>query len=589
MDAPPTPAPRPLLAPRVAAAAAVAAILALHAGLLADWWKPTWDSAIYLSLARALVEGEGYRYMGHPHTLHPPGLPALLAALMAAAGTSYFLMRALMLVSGLLAAAAAYALLVPRAGRARAFLIAAVFAVSFPLLETAPYILSDLPFAALALAALAVAERAGRGGAPSGGRLAALAALLLAAVAFRTLGLVLAASVVIWGVARGARGGGGARAWAVLALAALVPAAAWLGWASQRPGVGDVPEGIPASASNLTLLTRSDARVSDAPRAGPGDYARRVKRNADYYVDLVFDALTGVPDASGAAGRLKYLLLLVPLAGFAVVLRRGAGAADVFVVLYGAVVAVWPYAYQRFILPVLPMVLLYALTGIETAARAIARGGHRSRVPAAIAGLLLAAAGLLHAAEGISLVARERRGPRADAGANGIVAASAWIEENTRPDDVVVVFQAPTVHWLTRRRALVPPWTSPPQRQLAMIEASGARWVVINPKAEGFGGYLRRLVEERPDRFEEAAAVEGARIYRVRALSDSPSATTKQAAPASSHPSSATAAHPLATRTTFSPLPANAAPSAYSMARTAAKRAAPHRAAIRAARAPSLR
>ncbi len=50
------------------------------------YWKPTWDSAIYISLARALVEGNGYTYMGYPHTKYPPGFPLLMAPVVALAG-----------------------------------------------------------------------------------------------------------------------------------------------------------------------------------------------------------------------------------------------------------------------------------------------------------------------------------------------------------------------------------------------------------------------------------------------------------------------------------------------------------------------
>src|SRR5947199_57359 len=49
-------------------------------------WRIEPDSALYLSLARNLAEGKGYTYLGAPHHLAYPGLPAVFAVLMKICG-----------------------------------------------------------------------------------------------------------------------------------------------------------------------------------------------------------------------------------------------------------------------------------------------------------------------------------------------------------------------------------------------------------------------------------------------------------------------------------------------------------------------
>src|SRR5262245_16648066 len=47
------------------------------------------DASMYIVMARSLAHGEGYRYLGAPFILHPPGMPALLAPIVATIGTSF--------------------------------------------------------------------------------------------------------------------------------------------------------------------------------------------------------------------------------------------------------------------------------------------------------------------------------------------------------------------------------------------------------------------------------------------------------------------------------------------------------------------
>src|SRR5271168_4766163 len=62
-----------------------AALLALAAILLPlqnRYWVPGGDSEAYLSVARSLALGHGFRFNGQPVSMFPPGWPAVLAAVL---------------------------------------------------------------------------------------------------------------------------------------------------------------------------------------------------------------------------------------------------------------------------------------------------------------------------------------------------------------------------------------------------------------------------------------------------------------------------------------------------------------------------
>lgn len=54
-------------------------IVGLYALGISSQWRFQRDSTIYLTLARSIIEGDGYTYNYTPHTKYTPGLPVLLA------------------------------------------------------------------------------------------------------------------------------------------------------------------------------------------------------------------------------------------------------------------------------------------------------------------------------------------------------------------------------------------------------------------------------------------------------------------------------------------------------------------------------
>lgn len=81
-------------------------------------WRPEWDSAIYLLTAASLEAGEGYRYLGEPFFLRPPGFSWLLSFAAQDGNFDFAFLLRLSMVWASLAVAALYAALAGTIGPA---------------------------------------------------------------------------------------------------------------------------------------------------------------------------------------------------------------------------------------------------------------------------------------------------------------------------------------------------------------------------------------------------------------------------------------------------------------------------------------
>ena len=154
--------------------------------LLAPYWKIDWDSAIYISLAQSIASGDGYVYMGYPHTKYPPGLPLLLAPIELFFSHHYFLMRILMTFCAVGCIALTWRLIRSMSSSGVAIAVSVMTASSYALVAEVPLILSDVPYMLVSLAALLAAEKYTQS--PSKSALLWAGVLIVIATSFRLVG-----------------------------------------------------------------------------------------------------------------------------------------------------------------------------------------------------------------------------------------------------------------------------------------------------------------------------------------------------------------------------------------------------------------
>jgi hypothetical protein len=111
-------------------------------------WRLEPDSALYLSIGRNLVEGQGYTYHGKDHRLAYPGVPLLFAGLFKVFGADGNLVPHLvvMWLMGLATLGLTYRLFLLHSGRPTALLITLGLALSRVFYRYTFELLSDLPF-----------------------------------------------------------------------------------------------------------------------------------------------------------------------------------------------------------------------------------------------------------------------------------------------------------------------------------------------------------------------------------------------------------------------------------------------------------
>jgi len=80
------------------------------------WYDPTNDGSMYIATARSLAAGEGYRYLGEPFLIRPPGFSCLIAPLIAWRGTDFGALNLLVSLWGALGVLLLHLLLRPRLG-----------------------------------------------------------------------------------------------------------------------------------------------------------------------------------------------------------------------------------------------------------------------------------------------------------------------------------------------------------------------------------------------------------------------------------------------------------------------------------------
>lgn len=458
--------PRSTNAALAAAAAPLTALIVLGIGLAIIDALPVgvfYDDAMYVILGKSLATGHGYRWLnlpGTPPATHfPPGYPALLAAIWRAFPNFPANVLAFKAANAVLLAVASGALvLLARRRFGFSPLAAAALTISgcavIPVLTLSSVVLSEPLFLALLIPVLLFAEvvvdseRRGRD-------LVLLGLLAGVATLVRTHGIAL-----VFGLA--------------LALALRQPAIA-----SRRDDRRTSPRGRLKDATLLLLSAALlilpwqlwvHANQSVLPEPLRGLYesytswiANGVKAEGPELLwnTLVRTSLTtagmfatfGTPLAFSWA-RLLVLITLAALLIFGA--RRAwiaAPATALFLALYSAIVALWPYAPARFVWGVWPLVVLVFVLG----ARDVASWAPRRSWPAGARAALLACS-LFVAAGYLRYNARGYR----DRWWSNVARTQApkfrptviWVRSRTRPQDVIASTNEPTVYLYTGRLAV---------------------------------------------------------------------------------------------------------------------------------------
>ena len=464
------------------------------------------DNAAYLSLARSLLDHGRYLELWHPdrppHTQYPPGFPALLAVAWTFGLRSWAALKLMMVGFSGLAVGVSYLWMRERTAPTTAATLGLLLAVAPGLAGENQWVLSDIPFWATTMAALLAFAR---------GRDAWGIGLAFLALALRTAALPLLVAVIVWMALR--------KRWktAVVMLAVLIGIA--ILWTSRGPA---------ADAGYVSQFWLQNPYEPGRGRIGVADLLHRVVENADRYTFTILmrTLAGGAGIVGGIAGALFIGAALVGFgrsvlgrrpgssqgvldAGDDPAGREGAsgptaaarvGLVEVYSVLYVGMLLAWPWqwASDRFLIPILPVLLVYAARG--AAAIPGGRGRRLVQGTAVLAVLGLAASPLVG-------LWTEAAACRAAVRADGLFACLAPAErsfmelarwsDGRLEEDAVVLSRKPTIwYWNSGYRSERYPFSQDRSRLLEYAAELGARYVVLDELGRTSTVYLFPAVGE---------------------------------------------------------------------------------------------
>lgn len=503
MSPPPTPATardEPLVARGVTlalcAALAVWALLCLLV-FAEEVWRPYIDSAVYILGAKSLAAGDGYSYLGETFFQHPPGLSVLLLPFVGErvdfAGMNRFIQFCA--AGSFVAIALALA---RRQGAAVAALVALLFALNPLAVRAQNIVLTEYPFLLLFfLGAWLVTPR--RGTDRVGWVAGVFGAVLIAAsIHLRTVALIALPALVLAGLFR--RGG---RSWQGAGLAALALALS-LPWMLHAGAAADrAPPTTQFKAIDYsTAMFRVDGQDPTSALVGLDVWGDRVATNAANLSATVGRVFLG---GMGGGTAVVFTLLLAAALVFTWLDRRS--MLDWYAMGSVAVLLTMYFYDDRFVLPVLPLLISALLHACWRVGRALSPSPNGRAVYVAVASLLLVFVG----ASGMSEARAEPANRLANRAADEQLAA--WLLENTASDAHVLADRAPIVSVLGERRVYA--WRHLPGG--AEAEWPDVDWAVLGPGRVPFEPRLRRTaISETSLKVKLPDRTRTLRVYRLR-------------------------------------------------------------------------
>jgi 4-amino-4-deoxy-L-arabinose transferase-like glycosyltransferase len=441
-------------------------ILAFYLAVVSsDRFGGYYDDAIYLTLAKSLATGQGYHIISLPQRIPeimvPPLYPAVLSVIwrlkpafpgnliwfmlfsVAAMATFYWMCWRYLVVTGYTTE--------------RKALVAVVLAsLSWHTMLLGTSILSEALFAPLSVGALCLTERLAK---QQRGRCLAVGLGLVLGLVFltRTSGVTLLVAVAVYFVIQRRP------KTAVLPIAiGLVFVAFWFGWSYLNKGGGVGGEHASYYAGYTSSFVETVERLSKLSNASTLTiFLRIVASNATGLILIwaPFHSLNfrlGVP----IMVLLPFVLAAFTGLGFVKQLRQGARPLHIFIGVYLVLHLVLPvYSYDRYLMPILPFLLMFLVTEIVVLAstlrstlisnRRMLEKGLSVFVGVVVFGF--AGVGLFDNFAGVFWAVTElKEAPAIREEAETID----WIRASTRPSDVLACFGDHKYYLFTGRKAV---------------------------------------------------------------------------------------------------------------------------------------
>jgi 4-amino-4-deoxy-L-arabinose transferase-like glycosyltransferase len=480
------------------------------------------DNASYICLAKSILSGKGYRdiYMpgDPPHTQYPFGYPLLLAIVMVFFKNSFIPLKALSLLMGAGAVLIAYLLLRDWCRKPLLFGLVLLFAASPLLIEYGHWELSDVPFTFFVLLSLFLFRRAELDKRNFPPALWGTIACVVFTYYIRTVGAALFLALLFYFAQK--------KQFKKLLVVLAILVALALPWSIRTARVSQ-------GGGYLTQLMLKDPYNTASGKINAGDLAKRLAANSQTYF------VAAIPRTIlSAAGRLLpgttrlwavyafgLLASALMLLGFAHGLGKGLGFIHYFIIFYVGTLLIWPqvWATDRFVLPLVPFVLYYFVSGVLTL---LYRARARTReVTGLVVVCLLAVSSVFTVAMSIPSGLRIIRAYAAGNEMAGYPPEwvryyeTATFASRFSPQDAVFVARKPNLFYLyANRKCLSYPFTFDKEKVIDTIKENHVSYVVVDAFTwtNTTGKYLVPALLAHEKEFEVIYSTERPETYVLR-------------------------------------------------------------------------
>ncbi len=309
------------------------------------------DNAVYIILAESITSGKGYRNLHlpdeSPHTQYPFGFPLLLSLPILLFGTNIIILKLFVVLTSIGALFFMYRLCELFFREKVDFIMA--FYISIPILITFNHwILSEMPFLCFSLAALYFFMKA-----KQDKEYLYFISIFLATYAFliRMVGISLIAAMMLSLALR--------KQYKYFIIFLLIFLTVLIPWLIRSVSIG--PEG-----GYIDQLLTKKPYLIESGKVGPRDLAIRGWNNFIFYSLLLLPLtlLTSIlsPWILGVMGVMFIVLTII---GF-VERRRRMFVVEYYFLFAVLLLLVWPevWATERFLLPILPIIIIYIYIGL---------------------------------------------------------------------------------------------------------------------------------------------------------------------------------------------------------------------------------
>ncbi len=495
------------------------------------------DSAEYLLLAQSLAAGQGYRDLylpgGPAHAQYPFGWPLLLMPLQWLPGNGFGGEHLLVLALGVLAGILAFRWMRGEAGRAAAWIGLGILGLAPAVVEATGQLRSEIPCLAFGWLTILALDRYARAERWKDRRLWVAAALGAVTTLIRTAGVAFIVGGALFLIARRAHRDRAHKAIAFFGLA-LLPVLAWM---LRNHLVGGT------SSSYFDQLLLSELYTHDAGQIGLLGFLERILENVSIYAKLIGWTLVAPVVRLAPHGESWMMLPAIAAAlGYGVRFWERRGAAEWIVPLYLGVLLVWPWSGPRFLIPILPAIVFYAVAGVGWLARRWVQQPRRTSLASAALAIVAVLTLVGNAFESSPRVrarfdeAQIAHGEHFRLDFAGYSEYSSWRQANMvaaaqhvwagylilgeiarqRGGGRVMCRKPRLTALLNRVPTTGIPLEDDPERFLAEIERTACRFVLLDAFAGLSQRYLQPTIEWAPTRFDPIERIGSSILYEVR-------------------------------------------------------------------------